>query len=39
MVDKNVDPNLEELKLGREELFGYLDMLRNSPPPTLSKKK
>ena len=32
-----VDPDVEGLQLARDELFGYLDLLRNSPPSTLRK--
>ena len=35
----NVDLDDEALKLAREELFGYLQLLQNSPPATLSKTK
>ena len=34
-----VDNNAEELNLLREELFGYLDLFRNSPPSTVNKTK
>ena len=33
------DENVEDLNLLREELFGYLDLFRNSPPSTVSKTK
>jgi hypothetical protein len=35
----NVDLDVEGLQLAREELFGYLELLRNNPPATLSKTK
>ena len=33
------DDNVEELGVLREELFGYIDLLRNSPPSTAKNKK
>ena len=33
------DDNVEELGVLREELFGYLDLIQNSPPCTMNKKK
>jgi hypothetical protein len=35
----NVDLDVEGLNLVRDELFGYLDFLRNSPRATLRKTK
>jgi hypothetical protein len=37
MARDNVDQDVEGLQLAREELFGYLELLRNNPPATLSK--
>lgn len=39
MVDNNVYRNVEELQMTREDLFGYIDLLRNSPPPTSTMTK
>lgn len=33
------DNNVEELNFLREDLFGYLDLFRNSPPSTVNKTK
>ena len=37
MDSRNVDVNVEEIKMAKEELFGYLDLVRNSPLATLTK--
>ena len=37
MDSRNVDVNVEEIEMVKEELFGYLDLVRNSPPATLTK--
>jgi hypothetical protein len=39
MARDNVDQDVEGLQLAREELFGYLEFLQNSPPTTLSKNE
>jgi hypothetical protein len=36
MARDNVDQDVEGLQLDREEFFGYLELLQNSPPTTLS---
>jgi hypothetical protein len=37
MARDNVDQDVEGLQLAREDLFGYLELLRNNPLVTLSK--
>jgi hypothetical protein len=37
MARDNVDQYVEGLQLAREELFGYLELLRNNPPATWRK--
>lgn len=37
MDSRNFDVNVEGLELAKEELFGYLDLIQNNPPTTLSK--
>ena len=37
MDSRNVDVNVEEIEMAKEDLFGYLDLVRNSPPATLTK--
>lgn len=39
MATDNVDHDVDALQLAREELFGYLKLIQNSPPVTLSKTK
>ena len=37
MATDSVDLDVEGLKLARDKFFGYLDLIKNSPPTTLRK--
>ena len=39
MATDNVDHDVDALQLSREDLFGYLELIQNSPPVTLSKNE
>lgn len=37
MATNNVDNDVDALQLARQELFGYIQLIQNNPPVTLSK--
>ena len=39
MATDNVDHDVDALQLSREKLFGYFQLIQNSPPVTLSKNE